>query len=87
MILERDKKRVGGVVLTTPTIERRCRSPKSSGPFGEAHLLPNFCVTPPWHSFDYAASSRLEFGQNLGFQTPIIYAKVNNALRDSRRRF
>ena len=68
MILERDKERVGAVVLTIPTIERRRRSPKASGPFGEAPLLANSGVAPPWRSLHYAASSRLGFGQKNGFQ-------------------
>ena len=68
MIFERDKKQGGAVVLTTATIERRRRSQKSSGPSGEAHLLANSCVAPPWHSLNYAASSRLVFVQNMGFQ-------------------
>ncbi len=66
-ILERDKKRGGGIVLTMPTNERRSRSPKSSGPGGEAYILANSFVAPPHHSQDYASSSRLGFSQNIGF--------------------
>ena len=70
MIFERDKKQGGGIVETMPTSERRRRSQKASGPGGEPPLLANSYVVPPWHSLNYAASSRLGFGQNRGFQSP-----------------
>ena len=48
-IFERDKKRVGGIVLTMPTIERRGRRRK-----GEARIDAICGVAPPRRSYHYA---------------------------------
>ncbi len=53
-IFERDKKRVGGIVLTMPTIERRGRSRKSASPKGEARIDAICGVAPPRRSYHYA---------------------------------
>ena len=82
MILERDKKRGGGIVLTMPTTNDAGAAQNRPAPQGKPLFCPSDCVAPPRHSLNYASSSRLAYGQNRGFQTPINYTLVSGVMRD-----
>ena len=76
-IFERDKERGGGIVVTMPTTRDADAAENWPAPKGKPIFCPSDCVAPPHHSHDYASSSRLAYGQNMGFQIPITYTLVS----------
>gem|GEM_PF-6063716 len=68
MILERDKERGGGIVLTMPTTRDAVVVQNHPAPEGKPIFCLSDCVAPPRHSHHYSSSSRLVSRQNLGLQ-------------------
>lgn len=75
-ILERDKKREGGIVLTMPTTNDAVVVQNRPAPKGKSIFESSACVAPPRHSHHYASLSRLAFDPNLDFQNA-YYLCVN----------
>ena len=75
--VERDKERGEGIVKTMPTTNDDVAAHVRPAPKGKPLFCPSDCVAPPRHSLNYVSSSRLAYGQNLGFQIPITYALVS----------